>query len=165
MTKLYTVMALAGLVSLGSQSGAIAQEAGDAVRGMEVFQKRCLTCHIVGDAAEVSKRKAGPNLTDVYGRQAGSRELFPKKYGKSLVAAGEAGLVWNTEELTAYVENPRKYLRAKLDDKKARSKMSFKLSGKKRAQERADIVAYLRSLNPPKDGDAATTEAPKAEDS
>ncbi|MEO1381417.1 MAG: cytochrome C [Pseudomonadota bacterium] len=149
MSKLYTMIALAGAMSAASFTGAFAQE-GDAAAGEKTFKKRCSTCHIVGDVAEVSK-KAGPNLTDIFGRKPGSREQFTK-YGDSIVALGEKLPAWDEASLDEYIQNPRKYLRAKLEDKKAKSRMSFKLSGKKRADDRADIISYLKSLNPPKEG-------------
>ena len=111
---------------------------GDIVKGAKVF-KKCAACHAVGEGAKI---KVGPPLTDVVGRKAAAFEGF--KYGKSIVAAGEAGLVWSEEELAAYLTNPKKYLRAKLDDKKAKSKMPFRL---KKEKDRADVIAYLKSLN------------------
>ena len=69
---------------------------------------------------------------------------MPKfKYGKSLAAAAEAGLVWTEEELLDYLQDPRKYLRAKLEDKKAKSKMAFKL---KKDQDRLDVISYLKTI-------------------
>ena len=114
--------------------------AGDAAKGEKVF-KKCSSCHMVGPDA---KTKVGPPLNDIIGRKAGSLEGF--KYGKSIVAAGEAGLVWTDEELFAYLKNPKKYLRAKLDDKKAKSKMSQKL---KKEGQRADVIAYLKTFTKP----------------
>ena len=111
---------------------------GDIVKGAKVF-KKCAACHAVGEGAKI---KVGPPLTDVVGRKAAAFEGY--KYGKSIAAAGEAGLVWSEEELAAYLTGPKKYLRAKLDDKKAKSKMPFKL---KKEKDRADVIAYLKSLN------------------
>lgn len=112
---------------------------GDAANGEKVF-KKCSACHMVGEGA---KNRVGPVLTDVVGRQAGTYADY--KYGDSIVAAGEAGLVWTEEELFAYLADPKKYLRAKLDDKKAKSKMAFKL---KKEDDRNDVIAYLKSLAP-----------------
>ncbi len=114
--------------------------AADAANGEALF-KKCSSCHTIGDGAE---NGVGPQLTGVVGRAAGSVEGY--KYGKSLVAAGEAGLVWTEEELSAWLVNPKKYLRAKLEDKKAKSKMSFKL---KKEEERADVIAYLATFSEP----------------
>ena len=113
---------------------------GDPAKGEKVF-KRCAACHMVGPDA---KSKVGPPLTDLFGRTAGTFEGY--KYGKSIVAAGEAGLVWTDEEVFAYLKNPRKYLRNKLDNKKAKSKMGFKL---KKEGQRADVIAYLKTFSKP----------------
>jgi len=112
--------------------------AGDAAKGEAIF-KKCSSCHMIGEGAE---NGVGPQLNGVVGRAAGSVEGY--KYGKSLVAASEAGLVWTEEELSGWLENPKKYLRAKLEDKKAKSKMSFKV---KKEDERADVIAYLATFS------------------
>ena len=111
--------------------------------GEKLVAKRCKSCHMIADGDNVILKggKTGPNLWAVVGRQAGTVEGF--KYGDSLVEAGAAGLVWDEEQLLAYLEDPRKYLRAYLDDKKAKSKMSFKL---KKEDQRAAVAAYLASL-------------------
>ena len=75
---------------------------GDAEAGAEAFSQ-CQTCHVVVDAdgnTLAGKRaKTGPNLYGMVGRQAGTVDGF--RYGKSLVEAGEAGLVWDEEKLRA----------------------------------------------------------------
>lgn len=116
---------------------------GDAAAGEKVFNK-CKSCHmIVSDAGEtiVKGGKTGPNLYGIAGSAAGAQEGF--KYGKSLAAAGEAGLVWDEEQFVAYVQDPKAYLAEYLDDSKARSKMSFKL---RKGME--DVYAYLASVGP-----------------
>ncbi|MEM9580768.1 MAG: c-type cytochrome [Pseudomonadota bacterium] len=116
---------------------------GDAEAGEKAF-KKCKSCHmIVDDAGEtiVKGGKTGPNLWGLPGRTAGTLEGY--KYGKSLAAAGEGGLVWDEAEFTAFVQNPKDYLQKRLDDKKARSKMSFKV---KKGGE--DIWAYIASVSP-----------------
>ncbi|MHA6264113.1 c-type cytochrome [Arenibacterium sp. CAU 1754] len=116
---------------------------GDAAKGENGF-KKCKSCHtIASDSGEtiVKGGKTGPNLYGLVGRTAGSVEGF--KYSGDLVAAGEAGLVWDAETFAEYVENPAGFLKEYLDDTKAKSKMSFKL--KKGAD---DIYAYLVSVSP-----------------
>lgn len=133
-----------------------AMEAGDVAKGEKVF-KKCASCHMVGPEA---KNKVGPVLNDVFGRKAGTYEDY--KYGKSLVAAGEAGLVWNDEEMFEYLADPRKYLRAKLEDKKAKSKMAFKL---KKEDERADVIAYIKTFSTvAEEGEAASEEETTTEE-
>jgi cytochrome c len=96
---------------------------------------------VADDGTEIQKaNKAGPNLYGVIGRQAGTADF---KYGASLVAAGEKGLVWTEELIVDYLKDPQKFLRAYLDDNKAKSNMSFKL-----AKGGEDVAAYLASVAP-----------------
>ena len=123
-------------------------QAQDIEAGEKTF-KKCIACHAVGPDA---KNKAGPFLTGVVGRQAGSVEGF--NYGKDLVTAGEKGLIWTEELLAGYLEDPKQFLRDYLDDSKAKAKMAFKLKDQK---DRADVAAYLAAQS------TAGTEAPEAE--
>ncbi|MBW4962469.1 cytochrome c family protein [Sulfitobacter sp. CW3] len=132
--------------------------AGDVAAGEKNFGK-CKACHaIVDDAGEVIQKggKTGPNLFNIVGRQAGSVDGY--KYGKSLVEAGDAGLIWDEASLAAYMTNPTEFLRETLDDSKARSKMSFKL---RKGGE--DVAAYLASVSPAATEDMGEEEAPKSE--
>lgn len=116
---------------------------GDAAAGEKAF-KKCKACHmIVSDAGEtiVKGGKTGPNLYGLPGRTIGAYDGY--KYSKSLAAVAETGAVWNEESFVAYTANPNDYLKATLDDSKAKSKMSFRL---KAGAE--DVYAYLNSLTP-----------------
>ena len=142
------------LAATGAMATAgFAFDGGDATKGEKVF-KKCSSCHMIGEGA---KNKVGPILTGVIGSAAASVEDY--KYGKSIIAAGEAGLVWSEEEVFEYLADPRKYLRAKLEDKKAKSKMSFKL---KKEQDRKDVIAYLKTFSP--NADAEEGEATESEE-
>lgn len=114
--------------------------AADAAKGEKGF-KSCKACHTISSGDEVLYKggKVGPNLYGIVGRQAGSVEGF--KYGDDIIAAGEAGLIWDEETLLAFVADPKAFLTETLG-KKAKSKMTFK---KKNA---TDIVAYLASVSP-----------------
>ncbi|MEX0283785.1 MAG: cytochrome c family protein [Paracoccaceae bacterium] len=122
---------------------------GDAAKGEKAFNK-CKACHMIktadGDTI-VKGGKTGPNLWGVVGRTAGTEDF---KYSKYVIAAGEAGLVWDEEQFIAYVADPSKYLKTYLDDSKARAKMTFRL---KKAEEAADVWAYLESVSPAVEGD------------
>ena len=118
---------------------------GDIAEGESTY-KRCKSCHMVtaADGTSIQKGgKTGPNLWGVIGRQAGTSEDFAKKYSKSMIAAGEAGLVWDEETFVAYVQDPTGFLKEYLDDSKAKGKMTFKL---KKGME--DIYAYLAQFQP-----------------
>lgn len=99
--------------------------------GEKVF-KKCKSCHQVGEGA---KNRTGPALNGIVGHPAGAIEGF--KYSKALEEAGEAGLVWTEEELKAFLEKPRDYLKG--------TKMSF--SGLRKEDDQAAIVEYLKSFD------------------
>ncbi len=110
---------------------------GDPVKGEAVFKKSCKACHSI----EAGKKKpTGPNLLGIFGRQAGTADF---KYGKSMVAAGEAGLVWTPELMDAYITDTKAFLKETLGVSKVRNKMKFKL---KKEDQRADVIAYLMSI-------------------
>ncbi len=133
MTTKYVFAALTALATLSTPAFAD----GDPAKGAKEFGK-CKSCHAIKSADEriVKGGKTGPNLYGVIGRTAGTAEGF--KFGKDLVAAGEKGLVWDAEQLEDYITNPKKFLQAYLDDKGAKSRMSYKM--KKKAD---DVAAYL----------------------
>ena len=131
-------VACAGAAFAESHAGS-----GDAAAGEKEFNK-CKSCHMIvaDDGTEIVKGgRTGPNLYGIVGRQAGTVEDF--RYGDSLVAAGEKGLVWDEATFVAYVQDPKKFLAEYLDDSGARSKMSFRL---KSGME--DIYSYLVSVGP-----------------
>lgn len=116
--------------------------AGDAAKGENEF-KKCKACHAVvaDDGTEIQKGgKTGPNLYGVIGRKVGSTDFA---YGDSIKAVGDSGVVWTEEELATYVANPTEWLKTKLGDPAAKSKMSFKLS-----KGGEDVAAYLASVAP-----------------
>ncbi|MDF1727175.1 MAG: cytochrome C, partial [Sulfitobacter sp.] len=120
-------IAAVGFALIAGPAFAESHATGDAAEGESVFNK-CKACHSIVDAEGetiVKGGRTGPNLYGVYMRQAGTEEEFGRKYGDALVEAGEAGLEWNEEEFVKYVADPRSYLQEYLDDRRARSKMSF----------------------------------------
>lgn len=110
----------------------------DSAIGEGIFKKKCASCHMVGPEAKAS---VGPALNNIVGHPVASIEGY--KYSKSLKEMAENGAVWSEEELDKWLIDQKKYVRTTLDDKKAKSKMNFKL---KNEDERADIIAYLASL-------------------
>ena len=110
----------------------------DIAKGKKLF-KKCSACHQIGEGA---KNKVGPILTGVVGRPAASVEDY--KYGKHLSQAGEGGLVWTKEEIFEWLGSPKDYLRAHLDDDKAKTKMTLRL---KKEDQRYDVIAYIESIS------------------
>jgi cytochrome c len=133
-----TALALASLAA-----PALAQ---DIEAGAKTFNQ-CQTCHVVAnEAGEVlagKNSKTGPNLYGIAGRVIGSYPEF--KYGESIVAVGAAGAVWDEASFVEYVQDPAKFLKAKLGDDKAKSKMAFKL---KKPEDAANVWAFITSLAP-----------------
>ncbi len=115
---------------------------GGAAMGAAAF-KLCQACHVVvdDDGNTIAGRKArtGPNLYGIIGRGAGTVEGF--RYGNSLVAAGEAGLVWDEEHIVRYLLDTNAFLRSYLDDEGARSKMVYKVRPDRRNDLTAEDVA------------------------
>ena len=132
------VRALAAGLAFACAAPSFAQD-GDIAAGEKVFRK-CAACHKIGDDA---KNGVGPVLNGVFGRTAGTFEGY--KYGRSIVAAGEKGLVWDEERIFAYIGNPKRFLRDYLGDKKARAKMTFRL---KKEEDRMNVIAYLKNFSP-----------------
>ena len=116
---------LAALVLTGAVAAPALAE-GDPANGEKVF-RRCMACHM----ADTSTNRLGPHLGDVYGRQVGSVEGF--KYSQGLV---EADFVWDETTLDPWLEDPRAYISG--------TKMVLKLA---KPEDRADVIAYLKSLN------------------
>lgn len=145
-----TALAVAAAFAL---SPALAQDAsGDAEAGAKVFNK-CQTCHmVVNDAGETlaGRGKTGPNLYGLPGRTAGTADF---NYGDSIVALGAGGFAWDEASFVEYLADPVKFLKTRLDDSKAKSKMSFRLA---KEQEALNVWAYLASLSPAADAAAAT---------
>ena len=100
--------------------------------GDDKLFKRCKACHQIGQGA---RNKVGPHLNGVIGRKAGSIEGF--KYSKALREAGSDGLVWNRDNLSAYLEKPRTFIPG--------NRMSYR--GMKDAAERDRLIDYLEQVS------------------
>ena len=124
---------------------AIAQE-GNAEAGAQAFNQ-CQSCHVVtNEAGEVlagRNGRTGPNLYGVVGRVAGTYPDF--RYGDGIVAAGEAGLVWDQTNLVAYLSDPTSFIREASGNARARSNMSFRLRNEQQAR---DMAAFLATFSP-----------------
>lgn len=136
----------ATVIAFAALTAAPAFAAGDVEAGAKVFNQ-CQTCHVIkNDAGEVLAGKAGktgPNLYGVIGRAAGTYPEF--KYGESIVALGASGFAWTEADIATYVQDPAAFLKDKLGDTKAKSKMSFKL---KKEEDAANVAAFVASLSP-----------------
>lgn len=99
------LLAAAFAVALGLPGLAGAQDVDEelAAEGERIF-RQCQACHQIGPDA---RSLVGPVLTGVIGRTAGTLEGF--RFSDAMVEQGQNGLVWNEEELNAYLESPREH--------------------------------------------------------
>ncbi|MER0239134.1 c-type cytochrome [Fulvimarina sp. MAC8] len=123
------------------------QEA-DAAAGESDFRK-CSACH---SADESGENKIGPGLWNVVNRPIASHEGF--SYSQAMSSFSEGGsVVWDYEHLDQFLANPKGYIDG--------TAMGF--AGIRDPQDRADTIAYLRSLasepaalpEPPAEGEEA----------
>jgi cytochrome c len=89
--------------------------------------RKCATCH---DLTKAAKRKVGPPLWNIVNHN---------KAGSDFSYSGgmkDMGGKWTYEDLNAFLNNPKDFVKG--------TKMAF--AGVKDAKERADLIAFLRSI-------------------
>jgi cytochrome c len=104
--------------------------------------KKCATCHSFGKGEAA---KVGPNLWGVVGSNPGQMAGFA--YSPAVTGLG---VPWDYENLNTFLTSPKAYAPG--------TKMTF--AGLKKAEDRAAVVAYLRTLS---DTPLALPEAAPAE--
>ncbi len=109
-------------------TGVAASAAGDAQRGAASYEARCGGCHAV--AAD----RIGPRHAGVFGRRAGSVPGFD--YSPAL---RRSAIVWNAATLARWLADPEALVPGQ--------RMAYRLDD---AAARADIVAYLATLDAPR---------------
>ncbi len=114
----------------------------DAAKG-EAIARRCGSCH---DFTDGGPNKVGPNLYNII--NADKAHISGFAYS---TAMKEAEGAWTYENLDGFLDNPRGYLPG--------TSMSF--AGIKKPDERANLIAYLRTLSA---SPAPLPDAPAAEE-
>ncbi|MDJ0948595.1 MAG: c-type cytochrome [Alphaproteobacteria bacterium] len=133
-SKVEYLVSLAVALFLVSGLGAARAEDGNAMNGKKHF-RQCGVCH----SLEKGKTKVGPSLAGLFGRPAASVAGY--RYSSSLAEAGEKGLVWDEEQVFAYLGDPTAFLKRYLDRRQVKNKMKNKF---KKEAFRRDVIAYLR---------------------
>lgn len=103
----------------------------DVDRGRKGFSK-CTSCHTPDKGAAA---KVGPNLWGVVGGPKAHMEGF--KYSGGMADRGKAGEKWTFADLDKFLTEPKAFV--------AGTAMGF--AGIKEPADRADVIAYLRSLS------------------
>ena len=101
--------------------------AGDATRGQELYESRCIACH------SVDQSRVGPAHKGVFGRRAG--RVVGYDYSAALKASK---VVWSEKTLDAWLSNPERLIPGQ--------KMGYMVT---EAVDRADLIAYLKKVSPP----------------
>jgi cytochrome c len=107
---------------------ALAHAEGDAAKGEKVFAK-CKACHVV----DAETNRVGPHLKGVIGRNVAS--VADYKYSPAMLEFAKTNPVWTDELFVKYIENPKAMI--------PKTKMVF--PGLKKEDERADLLAYLKT--------------------
>lgn len=131
--------ALVWSLSVGASSGSAAADVvgsgpgkterggilhGDAARGAQLYEVRCGGCH------SIDSHRIGPLHRGVFGRRAGSAAGF--EYSAALRSSA---LVWDEATLDRWLADPERTIPGQA--------MGYRVE---QAQDRADLIAYLRRL-------------------
>ena len=120
----------------------------DVEAGKKVF-KKCAACHTTDEGGA---NKVGPNLWDIVNRPMASADGFNYSSSLSEFSSGNS-VVWDYAHLNGFLLKPKAYVKG--------TSMGF--AGLKKVEDRANIVAYLRTFA---SSPAALPEAaPAADDS
>lgn len=97
----------------------------------EKLLKRCVACHSFDEGGA---NKVGPQLYDIVNRQIGGVGDFGYSGALTDYAADK---VWTYEELDGFLKKPSKWIKG--------TAMGF--AGLKKIEDRANIIAYMRTLS------------------
>ena len=100
----------------------------DVARGKKIA-KKCVACHTFNSGG---KNRVGPNLWNIVG--ANLAHVADFKYSNAMKTRGGT---WSYEFLDCFLKKPKSCIKG--------TKMGY--SGLKKAAQRADLIAYLRSLS------------------
>lgn len=103
--------------------------AANVEHGKALFQQQCFTCHTIDKGGA---NKVGPNQWDLLGRKKASEPGF--SYSSAMQKMEGA---WTYEDVNHMIFKPQAFVKG--------TKMAF--AGMPKEQDRADLIAYLRTMN------------------
>lgn len=110
--------------------GVASAQAGDPAAGQRVFNQ-CRACHTPDQGG---RNGVGPNLWGIVGAMHAAKEGFNYSSANRALATKP----WGYEELNAFIAAPARAMPG--------TRMSY--SGLANVQQRADLIAFLRSISP-----------------
>ncbi len=117
---------LPDVIEIGKIMAAASAEAGQAIF------KQCMVCHTNDKGGS---NKVGPNLWGIVAAKVARHQEF--KYSDAMAKRGADGKTWTYEDLYRYIYSPKAFIPG--------NKMAF--AGVKKDADRANLIAYLRTLN------------------
>ena len=99
--------------------------------GQQLAQRQCASCHSFNEGG---RSGVGPNLYGIVG----AKHAHAAGFNYSAAIRAMADKPWTYEEMNAWIANPRGYAPG--------NKMTY--AGMASVQNRADLIAYLRSISP-----------------
>ena len=126
MTRL-AMRAIAWILAMCVGAVGVAHADGDPARGEELYED-CVACHPI----ERNVHGIGPTLYGILGRKAGGMADY--RYSRALRGSG---ITWTAEALDTFIANPQASVPA--------NRMPH--AGMPDAADRADLIAYLRTVS------------------
>ena len=99
--------------------------------GQQLAQRQCASCHSFNEGG---RSGVGPNLYGIVG----AKHAHTAGFNYSAAIRAMADKPWTYEDMNAWIANPRGYAPG--------NKMTY--AGMASVQNRADLIAYLRSISP-----------------
>ena len=116
------IAVLVAALLLSPVTSSLVHAAGDATRGEQLYESRCMACH------SLDANRVGPMHRGVYGRKAGSIPDFAYS-----VALTSSPIVWSDTTLNRWLTDPEALIPGQ--------RMNVRVLS---ADDRADLIAFLR---------------------
>jgi cytochrome c len=125
------VQAIAAIAAPALEPIAPLLAAANVQNGQQLAQRQCASCHSFNEGG---RSGVGPNLYGIVG----AKHAHAAGFNYSAAIRAMADKPWTYEDMNAWIANPRGYAPG--------NKMTY--AGMASAQNRADLIAYLRSISP-----------------
>ena len=116
------ITVLVAALFLSTAASSLGHAAGDATRGEQLYESRCMACH------SLDANRVGPMHRGVYGRKAGSVPDFAYS-----VVLTSSPIVWSDTTLNRWLTDPEALIPGQ--------RMNIRVLS---ADDRADLIAFLR---------------------